>query len=97
MQTLFKKIGLLRLVKNGSTHCDGCGHCVKACPMDIYEIRNHAANENITHSDCTLCGRCVEFCPQDGVMSFKYGPLTLYSSSKEGFKKRTKIDKWWKG
>lgn len=97
MQTLFKKIGLLRLVKNGSSHCESCGNCVKACPMDIYEIQDHAANENITHSDCTLCGRCVEFCPNDGVMSFKYGPLTLLSSSKESFKKRTKIDKWWKG
>lgn len=97
MQTMFKKIGLLRLVKNGSTHCDSCGNCVKACPMDIYEIQNQAAGENITHTDCTLCGRCVEFCPHDGVMSFKYGPATLLSSSKEGFKKRTKIDKWWKG
>ncbi|MCK9373941.1 MAG: 4Fe-4S binding protein [Sulfuricurvum sp.] len=97
MQTLFKKIGLLRLVKNGSSHCDGCGHCVKACPMDIYEIQEVAANHDITHSDCTLCGRCIEFCPQDGVMNFKYGPLTLHSSSKQGFKKRLKIDKWWKG
>lgn len=97
MQTLFKKIGLLRLVKDGSSHCESCGNCVKACPMDIYEIQDHAANENITHSDCTLCGRCVEFCPNDGVMSFKYGPITLLSSSKESFKKRIKVDKWWKG
>lgn len=97
MQTLFKKIGLLRLVKNGNSHCTTCSSCVKACPMDIYEIQNHATNQNITHADCTLCGRCVEFCPHDGVMSFKYGPLTILSSSKESFKKRTKIDKWWRG
>ncbi len=96
MQALFKKIGLLRLVKNGSSQCDSCGHCVKACPMDIYEIQQSAQNANITHTDCTLCGRCVEFCPHDDVMSLKYGPINLYSSSKEGFKKRTKIDKWWK-
>lgn len=97
MQTLFKKIGLLRLVKNGSSSCESCGNCVKACPMDIYEIQDQADNRNITQNDCTLCGRCIEFCPHDGVMRFKYGPLTLYRSSKEGFKKRTKIDKWWKG
>lgn len=96
MQTLFKKIGLLRLVKNGNSHCNSCGQCVKACPMDIYEIQDQVENKNITHADCTLCGRCVEFCPHDGVMSFKYGPITLFSSSKESFKKRTKIDKWWK-
>ena len=29
MQTLFKKIGLLRLVKNGSSSCTSCGNCVK--------------------------------------------------------------------
>jgi len=97
MQTLFKKIGLLRLVKNGSSHCEGCGNCIKACPMDIYEIQEVAANDNITHADCTLCGRCIEFCPHDGVMNFKYGPLTIHSSSNQGFKKRIKIDKWWKG
>lgn len=97
MQTVFKKIGLLRLVKNGSSHCDSCGSCTKACPMDIFEIQAEAHNRNITHSDCTLCGRCVEFCPHDGVMNFKYGPITIWSSSKEAFKKRTKIDKWWKG
>lgn len=97
MQTLFKKIGLLRLVKNGSSHCDGCSNCVKACPMDIYEISAHAENSNITHTDCTLCGRCVEFCPHDGVMSFKYGPATILTSSKASFKKRVKVDKWWKG
>ena len=97
MQSLFKKVGLLRLVKNGSSYCDNCSSCVKACPMDIFEIQEAAQNRNITHTDCTLCGRCVEFCPHDGVMNFKYGPLTIWSSSKEGFKKRTKIDKWWKG
>jgi len=97
MQTLFKKIGLLRLVKNGSSHCEGCSNCVKACPMDIYEIGAPARNRDITHTDCTLCGRCVEFCPHDGVMSFKYGPATILTSSKESFKKRVKIDKWWKG
>ncbi|MCX6072771.1 MAG: 4Fe-4S binding protein [Campylobacterales bacterium] len=97
MQTLFKKIGLLRLVKNGNSHCDSCSSCVKACPMDIFEIQKHAINENITHSDCTLCGRCVEFCPHDGVMNVKYGPFTILTSSKVSFKKRTKIDKCWKG
>lgn len=97
MQTLFKKIGLLRLVKNGSSSCASCGNCVKACPMDIYEIQDSAENKNITHADCTLCGRCIEFCPHDNVMNVKYGPLTIFTSSKESFKKRTKIDKWWKG
>ncbi len=94
MQSVFKKLGLLRLVKNGSSKCDSCGSCVQACPMDIYEIQNHAENRNITFEDCTLCGRCVEFCPHDDVMALKYGPIPLFSSSKAYFKKRVKIEKW---
>ena len=95
MQTVFKKFGLFRLVKNGSSKCDSCSNCVSACPMDIYEIQQTQENKNITFADCTLCGRCVEFCPHDDVMSLKYGPLTAFSSSKNYFKKRVKIDKWW--
>ncbi len=94
MQSVFKKLGMLRLVKNGSSKCDSCGQCVQACPMDIYEIQYHAENKNITYDDCTLCGRCVEFCPHDNVLSLKYGPLPLFSSSKAYFKKRVKIEKW---
>lgn len=96
MQSVFKKFALFRLVKNGSSKCGTCNNCVKACPMDIYEIADVAQNKNITHTDCTLCGKCVEFCPHDGVMSLKYGSFSLFSSSKEYFKKRTTIDKWWK-
>ncbi len=94
MQSIFKKLGLLRLVKNGSSKCDSCGSCVQACPMDIYEIQNEAQNRNITFEDCTLCGRCVEFCPHDDVMALKYGPIPLFASSKAYFKKRVKIEKW---
>ncbi len=94
MQSIFKKFGLLRLVKNGSSKCENCGQCVKACPMDIYELQDSKENKNITHQDCTLCGRCVEFCPDNEVLSLKYAPLTIFKSSNEQFKKRLKIEKW---
>lgn len=96
MQSVFKKFGLFRLVKNGSSKCDTCSSCVTSCPMDIYEIQESAVNQNITFADCTLCGKCVEFCPHDDVMALKYGPIAVFSSSKTYFKKRTKINKWWK-
>ena len=64
--------------------------------MDIYEIQAPVVNQNITFADCTLCGKCVEFCPHDDVMALKYGPTAVFSSSKQYFKKRTKINKWWK-
>jgi len=94
MQTIFKKFGLLRLVKDGGNKCDSCNNCVKACPMDIYEIGAKEENKNITYADCTLCGRCVEFCPDNDVLKLKYGPLTVFSSSNEYFKKRNKFEKF---
>lgn len=94
LQTIFKKAGLLRLAKDGGSKCESCNNCVKACPMDIYEIGAKEENKNITYADCTLCGRCVEFCPDDNVLKLKYGPINLFSSSNEYFKKRNKIEKW---
>lgn len=96
MQAVFKKFSLFRLTKNGSSKCDTCSNCVSACPMDIYEIQEQQSNKNITFTDCTLCGRCVEFCPHDDVLSLKYGPLKPFSSSKEYFKKRNKLDINWR-
>ena len=94
LQSVFKKVGLLRLVKNGSERCEGCGHCAKVCPMDIIEIQEHHDQPtNITYADCTLCGQCVEFCPDDNVMQLSYAGVPLFSSSKEYFKKRTKDHK----
>ncbi len=96
MQAVFKKFSLFRLTKNGSSKCDSCSNCVSACPMDIYEIQEQQTNKNITYTDCTLCGRCVEFCPHDDVLSLKYGPFAPFSSSKEYFKKRNKLDINWR-
>jgi polyferredoxin len=96
LQSSLNKFALFRLTKNGSSKCDSCGNCVKACPMDIYEIQNVAENKNITHTDCTMCGRCVEFCPDDEVLSLKFTKFSTFSSSNKYFKKRNKIDKEWK-
>ncbi|TQV61823.1 MAG: 4Fe-4S binding protein [Sulfurovum sp.] len=93
LQSVFKKVGLLRLVKNGSDKCSSCSNCAKECPMDIFEITNIESNKNITYTDCTLCGRCVEFCPHDDILKLKYGTFDIVSSSKEAFKKRNKIEK----
>ncbi len=85
----FQRLSPMRLVKKQHDKCDKCGICAKACPMDIHEIaREHGANA--FHEDCTLCGRCVEFCPDDGVIQMKWGPLTLFGSSREYYKQRMK-------
>lgn len=96
MHAIFKKIGLVRLVKNYTPRCDKCGLCAKACPMDIREI--HTSKEkDILMPDCTLCGRCVEFCPDKGVMALKYAVIPIKVSDPQYFKERNKAQKKWEG
>lgn len=85
----FQRLSPMRLVKKQHDKCDKCGICTKACPMDIPEIaRQHGPKA--FHEDCTLCGRCAEYCPDDGVIQIKFGPLALFSSSREYYKSRVK-------
>ncbi|MEW8461458.1 MAG: 4Fe-4S binding protein [Candidatus Thiodiazotropha endolucinida] len=81
LHAVFRKIGLLRLIKNGTPRCDRCGLCAKACPMDIHEIHTDMESRNVTFEDCTLCGRCVEFCPDKDVLQLKYTLFPIFSSS----------------
>jgi len=86
---VFQRLSPLRLVKRAHDKCSKCGICAHACPMDIHEIaREHGSKAY--HEDCTLCGRCVEFCPDDGVIQLKWGPLSLFQSSREYYKQRMK-------
>jgi NAD-dependent dihydropyrimidine dehydrogenase PreA subunit len=91
MNAIFRHASLLRLVKVENPKCDKCGICTRACPMDIPEI-HHEHGRKAYNEDCTLCGRCAEFCPDDQVIKLKLGPLTLFSSSREYYKKRLKIE-----
>ena len=94
MHAVFKKLGLVRLVKAYTPRCEKCGLCAKACPMDIREI--HTSQEkDILFPDCTLCGRCVEFCPDQGVMAMKYAVIPIKVSSPQYFKHRNKAQKAW--
>jgi ferredoxin len=85
----FQRLSPMRLVKKQHDKCEKCGICAKACPMDIHEIASEHGSKAF-HEDCTLCGRCVEFCPDDGVIQMKWGPLTLFGSSREYYKQRMK-------
>jgi formate hydrogenlyase subunit 6/NADH:ubiquinone oxidoreductase subunit I len=60
--------------------------------MDIPEIwKEHGPKA--FNEDCTLCGRCAEYCPQDSVISIKTGPVTVFKSSRDYYKKRVKQEK----
>lgn len=94
MHALFRKVGLVRLVKHYTARCDKCGLCARACPMDIREIQTTQAR-NALMPDCTLCGRCVEFCPDQGVLALKYAVIPIKVSDPRYFKGRNQAQKAW--
>ena len=95
LHAVFRKLGLLRLVKNAKPRCEKCGLCAKACPMDISEIHTDMQRRDVTFEDCTLCGRCVEFCPDKDVLQLKYATLPVFSADPAYFKPRKKAQRDW--
>lgn len=87
--SLFQRLSPMRLVKTRHEACDKCSICTESCPMDIPEISKQHGHRAY-NEDCTLCGRCAEYCPQDGVIKLKWGPLALFSSSREYYKTKVK-------
>jgi polyferredoxin len=95
LHAVFRKIGLVRLVKNAKPRCEKCGLCAKACPMDIHEIHTEMNKKDVLFPDCTLCGRCVEFCPDKEVLQLKYTVVPLLKADPAYFKKRKKAQTKW--
>ena len=46
----------------GKDRCQGCTHCLRACPTEAIRIR-HGKAEVIPHR-CVQCGRCIQVCPR---------------------------------
>ncbi len=95
MHAVFRKLGLLRLIKNATPRCDRCGLCAKACPMDISEIHSEMQKRDVTFEDCTLCGRCVEFCPYKNVLQLQYATFPVFAADPAYFKLRKKAQRNW--
>jgi ferredoxin-type protein NapH len=95
LHAVFRKVGLVRLVKNSTPRCEKCGICAKACPMDIREIHTEMVKKDVLFPDCTLCGRCVEFCPDKDVLKFNYTVLPLLRADPAYFKKRKRSQTQW--
>ncbi|MGC9343291.1 MAG: 4Fe-4S binding protein [Bacteroidales bacterium] len=47
-------------------NCNGCGKCVKVCPLGILELENEKAVSK-SELDCTLCNLCATNCKQRAV------------------------------
>ena len=95
LHAVFRKLGLVRLVKNAKPRCEKCGLCAKACPMDIREIHTEMDKSDVLFADCTLCGRCVEFCPDQDVLQLKYAVVPIFRADPAYFKQRKQAQKRW--
>lgn len=42
--------------------CQGCGSCVEACPVNVWEMEDGKA-VLARPDDCVECGACVDACP----------------------------------
>jgi len=53
--------------------CNGCGACVKMCPMDI-RIPEYIQNgQRVLSTECSLCQTCTTVCPRDALkLSFGF-------------------------
>jgi len=47
-----------------SEACDGCGECVKSCPLDVIEYDDGRYRIGI---GCNLCGACAAVCPRGAI------------------------------
>jgi NAD-dependent dihydropyrimidine dehydrogenase PreA subunit len=49
------------------TKCVGCGSCMDACPVEVYEVKQGKAVP-VQESECLGCQSCVEVC-NEGALS----------------------------
>jgi ferredoxin len=52
--------------------CDGCGECVKICPVEAIAIKDDVAV--IDDEACIECGECVNECPTEAIIEKKSLP-----------------------
>ena len=70
---LFNRIALTG-VRVDAGRCNGCGACVRGCPMDVRRGGDR---------ECISCGRCAALCDQ-GAIALKCGRVTLMDRESGG-------------
>ncbi len=88
---IFADTSIVKFRKDGSK-CTRCGDCYAVCDMQIKDIADDVASINILRDDCILCLKCIAACPEDDALHFDILNIKAFSSTREGFEKRMKID-----
>lgn len=57
------------VIKIDEDKCDGCGRCVKSCPIQLLMIFNKTCmhNERYDHFRCITCQNCEAVCPEKAI------------------------------
>ncbi len=81
---ILKVSGRLSLMKIGGTSvaCNGCGACVKRCPMNIDIPAYITHGRRVLSSECVLCRQCVATCPYGSIeltLGFDLGSRDLFA------------------
>lgn len=59
-------------MKVNTEKCDGCGYCVRDCPVGAVKITKKKAV--IDYHWCTNCGLCIQVCENDALIAEKTQP-----------------------
>ncbi|MDR1041303.1 MAG: 4Fe-4S binding protein [Deltaproteobacteria bacterium] len=79
---LYRRLYVMRLVKSPPS-CRGCGNCRRTCSMDNDTVYRERETAYVYDADCMGCFKCSEGCPSDGSLSVKFGPFSLFRSSRK--------------
>lgn len=58
--------GDLITIKVDYDKCSGHGECVRACPGEVYELKD-GKTVAVSVFDCVECCTCIEVCPEGAI------------------------------
>ena len=59
------------------SRCTGCNLCVRACPANVFELREGEAPVIARQDDCQTCFMCELYCPVDALYVSPYAERSV--------------------